>query len=109
LEALATPTEAARTAVAPAWAYRSLSSARRVSSASSAPTRKRLMEPHSPWATTPPPATMEARVRVPPPSIPKTACIFLPLQSFRISLQHGMSQRDRAQVSEGKERESVEN
>ena len=60
--ALATPHEAACTPFTPACAKTSFKTARRLASAASAPTRKRLMEPLCPLPTTFPPATMAARV-----------------------------------------------
>src|ERR1022692_2543210 len=65
----------------PAMAYTSLSRVRRLFSAPSAPTLNLLMEPLSPCARTRPSATIEARVRVPPPSTPRTTFILQLLQS----------------------------
>ncbi len=70
--ALATPQHAASMSLAPDCAKASLSTARRLASATSAPTRSLLMDPLCPLPTILPSATIAARVLVPPPSIPRT-------------------------------------
>src|SRR5580704_10530180 len=57
------------------FAKTSLSNARRLASAASAPTRSRLMEPLCPLPMTFPSATIAALVLVPPPSIPRITLI----------------------------------